>query len=79
MSNPTWSQSGGIAQTTKAAVAEVVTPMPKARLERSIAQHTEKIDRKTARIVEIQAEIDVLTTERTSMEAVLANVTGDPA
>jgi hypothetical protein len=79
MPKPTWSQSGGIAQQTTAAVAEVVTPQPKARLENSIARCTEKIASKTARIADLQAEVDEFTADKTAMEAVLAGVTGDPA
>jgi hypothetical protein len=75
---PTWSQSGGVARTTSAAVAEVVTPQPKARLEQSIAQHDTEITRINARIVELQAKVTTLTADKTAMETVLAGVTGDP-
>lgn len=76
---PEWSTQAGIAQMTQPAKAAVVTAVPKARLEQSIAQHDREITQKNARIVELQAEVATLTTDKTAMETVLAGVTGDPA
>ena len=75
---PEWSTQGGVARMTKPARVAEHTLVPKARLERAIEGVIQDIGNKTARIVELQTEVDDLNTELATMEAVLADVTSDP-